>query len=82
MTADIKALRPGGKINKEALIQLGSDPNLDRFMIVCFWEDGDATVGWSHDLTNGQLCYGSALVENEIDKCIFPHRHKEEDIIY
>jgi hypothetical protein len=82
MTADIKALRPGGKLSKVDLIELGSDPALERFMVVCFWDDGQSTCGWPPDMTNGQLVFGSALMENEIKQCVFPHHHQEEDINY
>ncbi len=82
MTAEIKALRPGGKLTKETLIQLGTDPQLERFMVVCIWDDGMMTTGWSHDMTNGQLVYGSASIASEVEQVVFPHRHQAEDIIY
>lgn len=82
MTAEIKALRPGGKLSNADLVELGSSPDLAKFMIVCFWDDGQSTIGWTNQIKNGELVYGSELLKAEVTDRVFPHRHGSDDIDY
>ena len=74
----IVTLRPQGKITKAMLIQLGSDPDLEGFQIICHWKNDDTTVKWSNDIKNNDLVFGATMMTDEVNQAIF-HRKLIED---
>jgi len=58
--------RAGGKVTKEALLELAQDPDLENFMVVSFWKDGTCSTGWSAGVTNGELAYGSMMIHKKV----------------
>jgi len=67
----VEALRPHGKVNKQALVALGNDPDLENFQLVCHWKDGRTTVGWMADITHSQIVFGAAMLTQEVNDRVF-----------
>lgn len=61
----------GAGVDRGTLAQLGNDTELKQFMVVCFWEDGETTCGWSAGITNGELVYGAGLLGHDIDAKVY-----------
>jgi hypothetical protein len=80
MTADVRALRPDGRITKTDLIELAQHDDLAQVQIVCHWKDGATTVGWTADINHGQLVFGARQLTLEVDNAVFPHAHHSDDI--
>ena len=61
----LHAFRTKNTFPKEALIDLATNPELEGFMIVCFWKgdektpSGCTTTGWTPDLTNSEIIFGA-----------------------
>ena len=69
VTKKVEAI--GDKVTKGRLVQLGADPDLDKFMVVAFWKDERVTVGWSADLDHGDMLFGQAVLAKEIHDELF-----------
>jgi len=41
----------GNKVTKADLIEVASDPLLENFMVVCFFNDSTTSVGWGDGLS-------------------------------
>ncbi len=63
----IESLRPNGRIDNSVLVELGSDPELDKFMVVAFWRDGTQTAGWPADMKLSQLAFGLKHLELDVN---------------
>jgi len=66
----VEAIRFNGKIPKEALLELGTDPNLEGYMVVCRWKGEGYSVGWS-DMDDRDLAYGLAQMDHEVKRDLF-----------
>jgi len=66
----IKAIRPNGHITKEVLFELGSDPDIKGFVVVCYWGDDSFSCGWSN-MDNRDLAFASVYLDNEIKMDLF-----------
>ena len=60
-----------GKVNRGTLMELANDPALKGFMIVCEWEEGKITTGWSEDLTNETMAYGLGCLTKDVEGKIY-----------
>ena len=65
----VEAIRFNGKISKEVLLELGTDPELEGYMVVCRWKGG-YSVGWS-DMDDRDLAYGLAQMDDAVKKDLF-----------
>jgi len=63
----VQAIRINGDITKEVLIELGSNPELEGFIVACKWKGEGYSVGWSN-MDDRELAYGALLMDNEIKK--------------
>ena len=70
MSGKVTSIRIDGNITKELLIELGTDPDLEGFIIVCRWKGDRISAGWS-DQKDQELIYGSFYLESEIRKEMF-----------
>jgi hypothetical protein len=66
----VRALNANG-VSKESLIQLGSDPDLGHFQVICHWKDGRSTVGWSTEISHDELVFGSELLKFAVNERVF-----------
>ena len=70
-SAEVTALRVGGKMTKTTLVQLGMDEELESFAVVCVWKDGTCSVGWPADLKSCELTYMAAALDVEVKEQVF-----------
>jgi len=68
--AKIHSLRHKGEITKEVLLELGTDPDLEGFIITCKWKGGGYSVGWSVEHPT-ILAYSLIHMEHEIKLNLF-----------
>lgn len=72
MSADkkVQSIRVDGKITKEVLLELGTNDDLEGYIVVCRWKDEGYSVGWS-DMDDRDLAYGLAHMDYEIKHALF-----------
>jgi len=57
----------GGKVSKEALLRkLLDDPELEGVAVICRWDNGDITSGWSEGLSTGEIALGMLALQEKI----------------
>ena len=78
----VQAWNRSQTISKETLMELANHPDLEHFMIVCFWDDNEVTCGWTADISHSSLVFGSKQLDQEVIDQVFPHRHQPEDTDY
>ena len=69
----VKAIRCDGEITKAVLVEVGSDPNLEGYMVLCKWKDEGFSVGWSN-MKDDELAFCKILMDREISDSIFGER--------
>lgn len=47
-SSKILTIRPNGTVTKEVLLELGTDPNVEGFIVTCKWKDDCYSTGWSN----------------------------------
>jgi len=75
--SNIFTIKPNNSVLKEALIELGSNEDLDNFQIVCHWKCGNTTCGWSTGLPVGLLVFGAELLKHEVNETVFGEEDEE-----
>jgi len=66
----ICAIRAGGIITGANLIELGSDPDLEGYAVVCKWKEDGYTTGWSN-MDDRDLAYASLILDREMKNDLF-----------
>lgn len=66
----IKDIRINGDITKTTLIELGSDPELEGFLVFCRWKDGGYSTGWSN-VDDRELAFSLALLDRDVKNALF-----------
>ena len=66
----VEALRINGNTTKEVLLELGTDPELQGYMIVCRWKEGGYSIGW-YDMTDQKLAHGLAYMDHQVKRELF-----------
>lgn len=58
----------GKKITKADLVKVATDPKLENFMIVCFFDDNTTSTGWGDDLRGSDAALGLVKMQQAIMK--------------
>jgi hypothetical protein len=66
----VESIRINGQVTKEVLLELGTDPNLEGYMILCRWKGNGYSVGWS-DMNEQKLAHGLAYMDHQIKRELF-----------
>jgi len=66
----------GHRVTKASLVKLGVDEELDGFMVVCFWKNGELSAGWSN-MHNTDLALGLLMMDKEVKEKVW---RVEDDI--
>jgi len=70
MKSSIQSIRADGKITKEVLLELGTDPELEGYLIACLFKDGTYSVGWS-EMSNLELSLAVLKIDHEVKQSLF-----------
>jgi len=55
----------GDVMDKTGLLKLGTDPDLEGFMNVCYWKDGTVTCGWT-PMKHSEMAFGLLILDEQV----------------
>lgn len=61
----------GTTITRAQLVKMGTDSQIEHFMVVTFFNNGDVTTGWSTGITYSDLCFGKTILDERIRQELF-----------
>ena len=66
----IEAIRADGVVTGANLVEIGADPELDGYIVLCKWKDGSYTAGWSA-MDERDTAYCAMRLDREIKNRLF-----------